>query len=409
MITVRLTLGLALVLAGVAPSLCKAQVGGILKRKVRARVEQATGRAVDSALNRAENAVTCLVTDAACIKRARAAGKAVAVTDASGKPVSSADSAAAVAGPTVRPGEGAWANYDFVPGDRTLFVEDFKTDNVGDFPRRLQFKRGNMEVVEWQAGRYLQYKGPGGGTFDVVLPEVLPDRFTMEFDYAGNGTLKAEFSNAGNVNSVECNDYQSGVVGGDVSASGGAELNTSGKMIHCRVMADGRYVKVYMNDTRVANVPNANLGRTNKITFSFSAGSERGLLGNLHVAAGGKALYDALAEEGRVSTHGILFDVGSDQLRPESTPTLKQIGDMLTQHPALKLTIEGHTDNVGGDAANQALSERRAAAVKQYLVSTYLIDAGRLATKGFGASKPVSPNATAEGRQNNRRVELVKM
>jgi len=82
---------------------------------------------------------------------------------------------------------------------------------------------------------------------------------------------------------------------------------------------------------------------------------------------------------------------------------------MLTQHPDLKLTIEGHTDNVGGDAANQTLSEKRAAAVKQYLVSAYSIDAGRLATKGFGASKPASPNTTPEGRQNNRRVELVKM
>ena len=116
-----------------------------------------------------------------------------------------------------------------------------------------------------------------------------------------------------------------------------------------------------------------------------------------------------MAEQGRVATHGILFDFGSDQLRPESTPTLKEIGGMLTGHPDLKLTIEGHTDNVGGDAANQALSEKRAAAVKQYLVSTYAIDAGRLTTKGFGASKPVSPNASAEGRQNNRRVELVKM
>ena len=163
-----------------------------------------------------------------------------------------------------------------------------------------------------------------------------------------------------------------------------------------------------MNQTRVANIPNANLGRANWIYVQLPP-SGTNLIGNFTVAAGGKKLYDALAEQGRVATHGILFDTGSDQLRPESTPTLKQIGDMLTQHADLKLTIEGHTDNVGGDAANQALSEKRAAAVKQYLVSAYSIEAGRLATKGFGASKPVSPNTTAEGRQNNRRVELVKM
>ena len=82
---------------------------------------------------------------------------------------------------------------------------------------------------------------------------------------------------------------------------------------------------------------------------------------------------------------------------------------MLKAHADLKLMIEGHTDNVGAAAANQTLSEQRAAAVKQFLVSTYGIDAARLQTKGYGSSKPISPNTTPEGRQNNRRVELVKL
>ena len=81
---------------------------------------------------------------------------------------------------------------------------------------------------------------------------------------------------------------------------------------------------------------------------------------------------------------------------------------MLTQHPELKLTIEGHTDNVGNAAANQTLSEKRAAAVKQFIIANYHIDASRLASQGLGASKPAVPNTTAEGRQQNRRVELVK-
>jgi OOP family OmpA-OmpF porin len=81
---------------------------------------------------------------------------------------------------------------------------------------------------------------------------------------------------------------------------------------------------------------------------------------------------------------------------------------MLTDHADLKLVIEGHTDNVGAAAANQALSEKRAAAVRRALVETYGVAADRLTTKGFGATKPVAPNTTVEGRQNNRRVELVK-
>src|SRR5207237_4734389 len=130
---------------------------------------------------------------------------------------------------------------------------------------------------------------------------------------------------------------------------------------------------------------------------------------NIRVAAGGKPLYDAIAADGRVATHGILFDVGSDRVRAESKPTLDQIGEMLRQHPDLKLTIEGHTDNVGAAASNQTLSEKRAAAVREYLIANYQVDGSRLASKGLGATKPAASNDTPEGRQQNRRVELVKM
>ena len=80
---------------------------------------------------------------------------------------------------------------------------------------------------------------------------------------------------------------------------------------------------------------------------------------------------------------------------------------MLKEHADLKLVIEGHTDNVGDAAANQALSEKRAAAVKAYLVGKG-VDASRLESKGLGATKPKVSNDTPEGRQTNRRVELVK-
>lgn len=82
---------------------------------------------------------------------------------------------------------------------------------------------------------------------------------------------------------------------------------------------------------------------------------------------------------------------------------------MLKQHADLNLLIEGHTDNVGNAESNQALSERRAAAVRNFLIDTYGIDASRLTSKGFGANNPVASNDTPEGRQQNRRVELVKM
>jgi OOP family OmpA-OmpF porin len=169
-------------------------------------------------------------------------------------------------------------------------------------------------------------------------------------------------------------------------------------------------VKVYMNGVRVANAPNADLGRSNKLTFYVKADAQNVvLIGNVRIAAGGKDLYKTLAETGRVTADGIFFDTNADKLRPESAPVLKQIGDMLVSHPDMKLAIEGHTDNVGAAAANQTLSDKRAAAVKAYLVQNFQVDAARLTSKGFGSTKPVAPNDDEAGRQKNRRVELVKV
>jgi outer membrane protein OmpA-like peptidoglycan-associated protein len=124
--------------------------------------------------------------------------------------------------------------------------------------------------------------------------------------------------------------------------------------------------------------------------------------------AGGRKLYDAIDADGRVATQGILFATASDRLRPESTPTLTEIVKMMGEHGDLRLRIEGHTDSVGDDAANQSLSDRRAAAVKAYLIE-HGVDAGRLESAGMGETKPVAGNDTPEGRQTNRRVELVKL
>ena len=175
-------------------------------------------------------------------------------------------------------------------------------------------------------------------------------------------------------------------------------------------MADGKYVKVYVNGVRVANVPNANIGRGKVVVVSVpGSDDEPGYLSNIRIAAGGKPLYDAIMADGRVATHGILFDTGSDRIRGESKPTLDMIGQMLNHHADLKLTIEGHTDNVGSATSNQTLSDKRAAAVRQFLIVE--LSHRRLASRRARASAPTKPavsNDTPEGRQQNRRVELVK-
>lgn len=115
-----------------------------------------------------------------------------------------------------------------------------------------------------------------------------------------------------------------------------------------------------------------------------------------------------LEEKKKVEIYGIYFDFASDRLKPESTPVLDEIAQVMEKHPAWKLSVSGHTDNVGGDAYNLDLSKRRAAAVKQALVTRYHIAPDRPATDGYGASRPVDTNDTLEGRARNRRVELMR-
>ncbi len=316
-----------------------------------------------------------------------------------------------------------WVNYDFVPGNRVIFFEDYTADQVGNFPKRLTFKLGNMELAEVDGRRYL--RATGHSIFTIPLPEVLPAKFTLELDVINRKGLDGPaFQLQGTL--LQSKDGKTSTISwgaGGVALTGGGGGETPygydeatraryrGKPAQLRVMADGGYVKAYYDEKRFVNVPNANFSRTQSLTIDLDARGEDNPLyiGRIRVAASDKTIYDEIAAKGRVATQGILFDTGSDRIKPESAPTLKEIGAMLAAHPDLKLVIEGHTDNVGNAAENMKLSEARAAAVKALLVKDHQVDESRLQAKGLGSSKPVAPNTTAEGRQNNRRVELVKV
>jgi outer membrane protein OmpA-like peptidoglycan-associated protein len=329
---------------------------------------------------------------------------------------SAAPGAAPGAAP-MAPGEGVWANYDFVPGQRVLFYDDFGDEYVGDFPRRLNYVKGNMEVVEWEGMRLL--RGTGGDRFTVPLGGPLPDRFTVEFDIhdpatePGTGIFFGEVERAADYDKpyVNIGNWQ----GSGVWQYGVGKVSTNAidqieeEVVPIRISVDGTYIKVYADEQRIANVPQADLGRADAITFMLGSRTDRPIyLGNLRVAEGGRdRVYERLVADGRYATQGILFDTGSATIQPESTPTLKEIARALQQNADLRLRIEGHTDNTGSADANQQLSERRAAAVRDHLVQRERIDPSRLESAGMGASVPAADNGTPEGRQTNRRVELV--
>jgi outer membrane protein OmpA-like peptidoglycan-associated protein len=116
---------------------------------------------------------------------------------------------------------------------------------------------------------------------------------------------------------------------------------------------------------------------------------------------------EAIAEEGKVALYGILFDVNKAVIKPGSEKELKDIADYLLANPKYSVFIVGHTDNTGELAKNLKLSKDRAAAIKNYLVTKFKIPATRLFADGVGPLAPVASNATEEGKQLNRRVEIV--
>jgi hypothetical protein len=197
--------------------------------------------------------ITCALEDTACQERARAEGKTVVIDSSktpTNTPAPASSTAAATPGPAGSVGEGVRVNYDFTPGTRPLFVEDFSRDNVGDFPRRLEFGDGNMEIAEWKGTRWLRVTS-SPGKFTIALPEQLPERFTIEFDATtsvSNIWMVLSFAD-GAADDVRFRGMNGNGQGGVFGATHQTQGFTSGpvpmgEVYRGRIMADGRYVKV---------------------------------------------------------------------------------------------------------------------------------------------------------------------
>lgn len=147
-------------------------------------------------------------------------------------------------------------------------------------------------------------------------------------------------------------------------------------------------------------------GDNNGITFySFKAIAVSTMKQDMEATA--EAIASELQSSGRMALYGINFATNSAVITPESDKVLTEIVTLLKNQPDWKITVEGHTDNVGMKSANQVLSQKRAEAVVLWL-SSHGVERPRLAATGLGDTKPVQENATDEGRAKNRRVELVK-
>lgn len=314
----------------------------------------------------------------------------------------------------------------FVPGDSVLFYEDFAAPNGSGF-RRLRDVSERVAMGTHDGRAFVHVRTPG--RFRVPLPAMLPERFTVDFEVFIPGENYVWVGAAGEDGLVDgravayFSPYSlSYSAGGDEGANleadafpGGDER--IGRVMHLAVQVDGPRARMFVDGVQRLETSEPAFGRSRAVHFDFGGVDDPTLLDqnvpiwitNVRVATHSAPIsFEALSATGRVATHGIRFDTGSDRIRPESAPVLASIVALLREHPELRLRVEGHTDDVGDDDANRALSERRAAAVRAHLVAQG-IDAVRLESAGLGESSPVSPNMTAEGRQRNRRVELVRL
>jgi outer membrane protein OmpA-like peptidoglycan-associated protein len=312
-----------------------------------------------------------------------------------------------------------YTKYDFVPGDRTIFYDDLAGDPVGEFPHRWRLDDGVFEVAKLAGETWILNTNKGSIRPD--LADGLPQRYTIEMEiWDGGPDTKGHWhfirwvdAEGQEIGDFALKDHQNTYfnLAGDQKANKALQQPLAKGKHTMRAMVTPSTIKCYVDNERVANIPKvagwAPVGLRVTLDPWDDAGAPLVVRG-FRLAEGGKTLQDQLAETGRIVTHGILFDSGLAVIKGESYKTLSLIAELLTGDPALKLSIEGHTDSDGADDANLTLSQKRADAVKGWLVAQGTA-ADRLQTKGFGESKPLDANATPEGKANNRRVELVKL
>ncbi len=309
--------------------------------------------------------------------------------------------------------DSVWRNYDFVPGKRVLKVISIDSLQVGRFPASLlEFVRGNMQVVELNGKRWLE--ATSNAVFRVKLPEVLDESFTVEFTAripTANLGIAMYTSPLSGSASRYTGDFiqvaaRPGIYDRQGERSAVLRPGIVQRVLNVKLQVDKESAIMYVDAERVGQAPVATFARSKSIEFALSANPRfPNYIADIVVAVGLDPLYESLTTKGVATTRGLLFDTGSDRIREESGKALRDLVDALSRAASLNVDIEGHTDAVGDAAANQQLSERRAAAVVAYLTSRG-IASSRLRAVGMGESAPVASNDTPEGRQENRRVVI---
>ncbi|HET6560067.1 MAG TPA: OmpA family protein [Prolixibacteraceae bacterium] len=333
----------------------------------------------------------------------------------------------------------AYSKFDFVPGEKVIFYEDFSQDAVGDFPA-LWNTNGSAEVVTTNLfpGQWMKFSGDGAIWTDALLD--LPENYTIEFDVipvpGENGEMSGYDFRL--IQSINVKAYDHGAVPGKngflfvmeyygrpgyrtyMNSEEGNELGLSGvkegeqfkqkvnQKYRMAIWVQKSRIRVYQNENKLFDLPRAfSLPGVKMDRIRFEEGAA--MVSNIRIAIGAPDMRSKLLTEGKLVSYGIYFDVNKDVVKPESYATLKTIADVLNENPQVRINIDGYTDSDGSDEANLDLSKRRSASVKNELVKNFGIDGSRIEAGGQGETKPVAPNDTPANKALNRRVEFIKL
>jgi outer membrane protein OmpA-like peptidoglycan-associated protein len=333
----------------------------------------------------------------------------------------------------------AYSKYDFIPGEKIIFFDDFSQDAVGDFPA-LWNTNGTAEVVTTNLypGNWMKFAMRECIWTDALLK--LPENYTIEFDVI---PIKGEEGGMGGyltrlMQAKNAKAWDSGSAPGEggfclnVEYSGRPTYHTWLNKADCQNLKLNGYkdepmykqkenqkyhiamwiqksrVRLYQDQNKMIDLPKAfptDCLKPDRLRFEYGAA----MISNVRIAVGAPDMRNKLMTEGKLVTYGIYFDVNKDVVKPESYGTLKEIANILNEVPDVKVKIVGHTDTDGADAANLDLSKRRAASVKNELVKSFGVNGDRLETDGMGESQPVAPNDSPANKALNRRVEFIKL
>lgn len=325
--------------------------------------------------------------------------------------------------------------YDFVPGDKILFFEDFSQDAIGDFPALWTTNgSGEVKTVSIAPGKWLHMNGKDA-VYCYTKEINFPENFIVEFDIIPDkdfqfGTCLTLYQDNPERSKEVNDDLYPGLRGLHISpnyegwetkgydsdkdwliGTGAKNPLIAEELNHVIVWIQKRRVRIYHQGQKVLDVPTNIYAETklNKLLFSGWDRNSTPYVTNIKVTTASPDTRSKLITEGKLVTYGITLDVNKADIKSESFGTLKGIAGVLAENPDVNVKIIGHTDGDGDDAKNLDLSKRRAESVKNELVKNFGIDSSRLTTEGAGETKPIAANDIPVNKARNRRVEIIKI